>query len=352
MTEVVSAIVPTHNRDRCLPRAIESILAQEGAGELFEVEPIVVDDGSTDSTAEVVRRYPEVRYVRLPTQSGVSAALNRGVEASTGVYISFLGDDDEWLPHKLRVQVPVLAADPGLAVVYGQAIVRTPERERLYPTLARARSGWVFFDMLMDNFCGHHAAFLARRAAVEEAGGFDEALSTCEDFDLSLRLARRSRFLFVPGEVTVYNLSAQGRYLTHAATGAAAEDARKVIEKSLATLPDSPSFAEVKRAARARADLEATWSLAMSGDLVRARERLVATFASHPWAIDHDWARRYVREFAVEGVREGRPAVTVVRELFLQIRAVTRPRPGSLRWWVRLLAEMQLRALRLTATPS
>src|SRR5947209_8685894 len=105
---LVSAIIPTHNRAYCLPRAIESVLGQEGLGEQFELETIVVDDGSSDGTRDVVRRHPGVRYIRLPSRRGVPAALNAGVRASTGSLITFLGSDDEWLPHKLRTQLPAL----------------------------------------------------------------------------------------------------------------------------------------------------------------------------------------------------------------------------------------------------
>ena len=188
MRPLVSTIIPTRNRAHCLPRAIESILAQEGLGEEFELEAIVVDDGSSDRTRDVVRRYPGLRYIRLPARRGVSAALNAGLRAATGRFITFLDDDDEWLPHKLRVQVSLLHSHPEAGVVYGQVRLLRPGREQLYPEIGQAPSGRVLHEMLLDNFCGTHAAMLIRRDAIEQAGGFDEALDCCEDFDLSLRL--------------------------------------------------------------------------------------------------------------------------------------------------------------------
>ena len=74
MRPLVTAIVPTRNRAYCLPRAVESICAQEGRGELFDVEVIVVDDASSDTTPEVIRPYDAVRYVRLAENRGVAAA--------------------------------------------------------------------------------------------------------------------------------------------------------------------------------------------------------------------------------------------------------------------------------------
>ena len=77
----VSAIIPTYNYGQYLSRALDSILAQEGLGEHFEIEIIVVDDASTDATLEVVKRYPQVRYLPLPHRQGVSAARNAGIRA-------------------------------------------------------------------------------------------------------------------------------------------------------------------------------------------------------------------------------------------------------------------------------
>jgi hypothetical protein len=255
-TPLVSVVIPTRNRAHCLPRALESVQAQDGLGTHFGVETIVVDDGSTDETPRVVRRYSAVRSIHLPSSRGVSAALNEGVRASTGAYITFLGDDDEWLPHKLVAQVSLLEAHREVGVVYGQALVRFGDRQHLYPDIGRAPSGWVFGDMLTDNFCGHHAALLVRREALARAGSFDETLTTFEDFDLSLRLARCARFLFAPGAVTIYNLSSQGSLLTGVATGTAATDAARVVEKAVRLLADYGEDAALVRAIRARDPLE------------------------------------------------------------------------------------------------
>ena len=141
---LVSAIIPTHNRARCLSRAVDSIYAQEGLGQHFDIEIIVVDDASSDSTTDVVRRFSGVRYIRQPERRGVSPALNAGLRASTGCYISFLGDDDLWLPHKLHVQVPQLESHTDVGVVYGQSLIRRGAVERLEPEVRRAPSGWVF----------------------------------------------------------------------------------------------------------------------------------------------------------------------------------------------------------------
>ena len=101
---LVSAIIPTQNRAHCLSHAVDSIYAQEGLGEHFDIEIIVVDDASSDSTADVVRRYSGVRYIRQPERRSVSAARNVGLRRARDA-ASRSDDDDVWLPHKLRVQV-------------------------------------------------------------------------------------------------------------------------------------------------------------------------------------------------------------------------------------------------------
>src|SRR6478672_6657883 len=101
---VVSVVIPTHNRANLLNGAIDSVYQQEGIGEYFRIEVIVVDDASTDSTSEVVSRYPAIRYLKLSTNLGPAGARNAGIRASSGKYVALLDDDDIWLPHRLRVQ--------------------------------------------------------------------------------------------------------------------------------------------------------------------------------------------------------------------------------------------------------
>jgi glycosyltransferase involved in cell wall biosynthesis len=286
---LVTAIIATHNRAHCLPRALDSIYAQEGLGSLYELEVIVVDDGSTDSPSEIIHRYHNLRCIRLPERRGVSAAMNEGLRASRGSYITFLDDDDEWLPHKLRVQVPLLDAHPEVGVVFGQSLRRFGEKQWLTPDLARARSGQVFLAMLVDNFCGHHASILVRRSAFDSAGGFDETLLSYEDWDVSLRLAFHVNFLFHPGAVDVYNLSPNGLWLSRAASGSGGDDARRVLEKNLQLLPDSAEYQELKRKARTRLEFDTSSRIA---DPIQAWEKITAALREFPDALSDAWPKK------------------------------------------------------------
>ena len=113
---LVSAIVPLYNGRAHVAEAVESMLAQS----VVPDEILIVDDGSTDSGADLVRGLPRVRLVGQE-HSGQGAALNRGVASSTGAFLVFLDADDRWLPEKTEAQLRAFAADPQLHLVFGQA---------------------------------------------------------------------------------------------------------------------------------------------------------------------------------------------------------------------------------------
>lgn len=321
---LVTAIIATHNRAYCLPRALDSIYAQEGLGTLYDLEVVVVDDGSTDSTPEVIRRYKNLISIRLPEKRGISAAVNEALRVSQGSYISFLGDDDEWLPQKLRVQVPLMEAHPDVGVVYGQSLRRFGEKEWLTPDLTRAHSGQVFLAMLMDNFCGHHASTLVRRSAFDSAGGFDESLLSYEDWDVSLRLAFHVKFLFHPGAVDIYNLSPDGLWLSRAGSGIGVDDARRALEKNLQLLPDSVKYQELKRKARWRLELDMSARLA---DPVRAWGGVTAVLRDSPDALDETWPQTVIGDVLTRLILQ--PEFDI-RSALAQLRQAT-PRDNATR---------------------
>jgi O-antigen biosynthesis protein len=184
----VSVIVPTYNRADVLPRAIRSVLAQSWT----DLELLVVDDGSTDATAEVVARHgdPRVRYLRQPQNAGVSAARNRGLRAARGDFVAFLDSDDEWLPGKLFEQLAVFERAPAdLGVVYtGVECVFADGRRRVDVPEER---GDVYRHMLGRNVIhGGGSNVMMRRNVVAVVGFFDERLRAIEDYEYWLRIAR------------------------------------------------------------------------------------------------------------------------------------------------------------------
>src|SRR5918999_3600736 len=127
MAPTVSVVVATYNFERYLARALDSVLAQELPAE----EVIVVDDGSTDGTPELMRAYEgRVMYIRKPN-GGHLSTFDRGIAEATGAYIALLDGDDVWLPHKLREQVALLEARPDLGLVHGDMRVVDEDRRVL-----------------------------------------------------------------------------------------------------------------------------------------------------------------------------------------------------------------------------
>jgi glycosyltransferase involved in cell wall biosynthesis len=191
----VSVVIPTWNRAQLVERAITSVLAQSRPPE----EVIVVDDGSTDNTADVVGRFSAVIYERIE-QSGVSAARNHGIRRARGEWIAFLDSDDEWLPEKLAVQMDALASsEPALLkhqVCHSDELWIRDGR-RVNPRRRHAkRGGWIFQHCLP--LCAMSpSAIVVHRRIFDEIGLFDESLPACEDYDLWLRITARYPVLFV-----------------------------------------------------------------------------------------------------------------------------------------------------------
>jgi len=140
---LISVVIPTRNRAPHLQEALDSVFAQDGTGEEFDMEVIVVDDASSDNTSEVVMNHAKVHYIRLPATRGSAAARNAGVRACSGEYVAFLDDDDIWFPHKLKQQIRVLKMHPEAAAIYSPCIVRSEGQERVIPSGGQAPSGFV-----------------------------------------------------------------------------------------------------------------------------------------------------------------------------------------------------------------
>lgn len=198
----VSVIIPTYNRADLIAQAIDSVLAQSYP----DVEIIVADDGSTDDTAAVVGAYGAcVRYLALPHRGQPAATRNAGIRAASGELIAFLDSDDLLLPDKLAVQAAALAQNPAAGVVYSNGVYfRTTPAAPVGRVLdgLPAPSGAVFGALLVGNFLAPPVV-LVRRAALDATGLFDESpdFFAVEDFDLWLRLAAHTPFVYAPGDV-------------------------------------------------------------------------------------------------------------------------------------------------------
>jgi glycosyltransferase involved in cell wall biosynthesis len=192
---VVSVIIPAFNAQDTIAATLESVLSQTWTG--FEV--IVVDDGSTDGTAEIVERIARKDHrvrIRRQKNGGVAEARNHGIRESSGEWIAPLDADDIWTPEYLAsgVHEAKNAGDP-VAVVYSWSTRINLEGLTLPGVCAAAVRGEVFATLLCHNFLGNGSCTLIRRSALEAVGGYDQRLSPTEDWDLYLRLAERYEYV-------------------------------------------------------------------------------------------------------------------------------------------------------------
>lgn len=185
----VSFIIPCYNYGRFVGAAIESILGQSYP----DIELIVIDDGSTDDSSEVISRYRQVKLIRIDN-SGISVARNIGTRASRGEFLWFLDADDMLAPGAVESSVKIMAKRPDCAFVYGHESAIGPEGEPL-PSYGfspgKCLAGDLYEQLLAANdSLRSPSAVMHRRRFFESVGGFTDGLRGCEDFDLHLRVLR------------------------------------------------------------------------------------------------------------------------------------------------------------------
>jgi glycosyltransferase involved in cell wall biosynthesis len=181
----VSVIIPCHNHGRFLREAIDSVLAQSVPS--HEIEIIVVDDGSTDGTRDVVCSYDAVRYI-YQQNKGPGAARNRGIRSSKGEYLVFLDADDRLLPHHFARCLDTFEASPELMLVWGD--FRFFGEDGTWHTHTCAPRPDHYGAMLRFGMMGPPASLMVKRAALEKVGTFRPDLRSCEDLEMWLRIAR------------------------------------------------------------------------------------------------------------------------------------------------------------------
>ena len=180
----VSVIVPTFNRGWILKKAIDSVCAQR----FTDFELIVVDDGSSDETPDLLRVYGDrIRAVRQANR-GVSAARNAGIRQARGELIALLDSDDTWLPGKLAAQVAFFDALPKARICQTEEIWMR-NGVRVNPGRRHRKPSGMIFERSLALCLVSPSAVMMRRSLFDEVGGFDESLPACEDYDLWLRIA-------------------------------------------------------------------------------------------------------------------------------------------------------------------
>jgi hypothetical protein len=231
----VSVVIPCYNHARFLADAIASALCQTRPPE----EVIVIDDGSTDDTPSVVRRFEHrISYLRQDNR-GLAAARNAGIRRARGELIALLDSDDLWLPTFLQVMMPVIADHPGAALYYSawQPMDVDGQEVATWGPSRHAPPAEVYATLLRADFLVPSAVIL-RRTAVLDAGLFDESLRSQEDWDLWLRLARRWPVVGTAAPLVRYRIT-PGSMSTD--VGAAMEAVFRIVDKHLGPDHGSPA---------------------------------------------------------------------------------------------------------------
>ncbi len=206
---LVDIILPTRDRARFLSRALKSILAQTYRN--FRV--VVIDDSSRDDTPQVVESFADerIRYIRHEVAGGPAAARNAGIKASDGKYVTFLDDDDQFLPNKISNQVEAFqhaVATVGIVI----SDVDTYRDGTPFPFFPYdGESGKIFLHVLAGNFFPLNATLIAR----DRLPVFDVKLPCLEDIDFHLKVLQKCDATYLPTSCAVYNLDESRKRLSH-----------------------------------------------------------------------------------------------------------------------------------------
>ncbi|MBT8435232.1 MAG: glycosyltransferase [Gammaproteobacteria bacterium] len=182
----ISVVIPSYNRRHTLERALRSVFEQTSAVD----EIILVDDGSSDGSSDMVeRRFPRVKVLRQPNL-GVSAARNRGIAAARCEWIALLDSDDSWMPRKIELIRNAWQQHPEF-VLYHSDEIWVRRGVRVNPKLKHRKSGGWIFESCLPLCAISPSASVISKSTLQSLGMFDEKLPACEDYDLWLRMCHQ-----------------------------------------------------------------------------------------------------------------------------------------------------------------
>ena len=197
---LVTVVVPCYNGARFLEETLRSALGQTHP----DLEIIVVDDGSTDCSGEIARRFP-VRYIHQNNR-GLSEARNTGIRESKGSYLVFLDADDRLRPEAIACGLGILEERRECAITVGDHVFISADGGHLKDSLKVATPDFHYETLLKSNFIEMISTVLFRRSVFEQVGGFNAAFRVAEDYELYLRIARVRPICCHKGVVAEYRM--------------------------------------------------------------------------------------------------------------------------------------------------
>jgi glycosyltransferase involved in cell wall biosynthesis len=201
---LISVIIPAYNCEKTILETINSVLQQTYSN--FEL--IIINDGSQDSTLEIVNKIQDSRLrVFSFDNAGGNVSRNRGLHLAQGEFISFLDADDIWTSDKLHSQLEALEKNTNAHVAYSWTDYIDESGNFLLSGARITASGDVYEKLLINNFLENGSNPLIRKDALMQLGGFDEALQAAQDWDMWLRLAAKYSFIAVPFVQILYRVS-------------------------------------------------------------------------------------------------------------------------------------------------
>jgi glycosyltransferase involved in cell wall biosynthesis len=283
----ISVIVPAYNAEQTILETITSVQQQT----FSDFELIVINDGSTDRTLELLNTVndPRLKIFSYPN-GGVSVARNRGIARATGEFIAFLDADDLWTPDKLDLQLAALQQQPEAGVVYSWAYYMD-ERDKIFQISEPIYfEGNVYTQLLVNDFVVSCSNCLVRRQAVESVGEFDPAVAGAADWDYWLRLAAHWPFVVVPKPQVFYrissgSMSAQVEFMERCNL--------RVIEKAFQAAPlELQSLKNQSLANTYRYSAHLYLTRVGTADAVKqAAQRLWMAIRLYPLILQDSWAR-------------------------------------------------------------
>jgi glycosyltransferase involved in cell wall biosynthesis len=284
----VSAVIICYNGERFVLEAIRSALAQVGV----DLEVIVVDDGSTDRSADFARGIHDPRLRVIEKENGgPNSARNLGAKEARSPWIAFLDCDDWWGPRKLQHQLAAVCGNPDVALIHSSAILLAADGHEIARLPAIAR-GWILPELVVNNvITAGGSSALVRRNALEEVGWFDESLELAEEWECWMRIAARYPVATVTEQFDVYKLMREKSY---------GSDAERMLVNSLIVLDRAfATFASGLVALRGRAEANAYYLAALNfnaaGDAVGERRALRRLLRYRPFSLEV--YRRLVRSW-------------------------------------------------------
>lgn len=201
---VISVVVPAYNVEKTIKETIQSIQRQT----FSDFELIVINDGSTDGTLDVLKTLEEPRMKVFSYENGgLPEARNRGIDRSTGEFITFIDADDLWTADKLELQLAALQNHTEAGLVYSWTSFMDSEGKAFSKDTPVFYEGNIYPQLLIGNFINSGSNVMLRRQAIESVGKFDASLKSIEDWEYWLRVAAKWPFAVVPKYQILYRQS-------------------------------------------------------------------------------------------------------------------------------------------------